>query len=66
MTTDRTRDTARQGYARAGGLIGILAGLGTTLGLLLAGGEGIALGAAFGAAAGVLAAAVVGVSSSRR
>ena len=66
VTTNRTRDTERQGYAWAGGLIGILAGLGATLGLLLAGGEGIALGAAFGAAAGVLAAAVLGVSSSRR
>lgn len=66
MTTHRTQGTERQGYAWAGGLIGILAGVGATAGLLLAGGEGIALGAAFGAAAGVLAAAVLAMRSSRR
>lgn len=53
--TNRAQGTERQGYAWAGGLIGILAGVGATFGLLLAGGEGIALGAAFGAAVGVLA-----------
>lgn len=66
MTTHRTKSTERQGYAWAGGLIGILAGVGATVGLLLAGGEGIALGAAFGAGAGVLAAAVLGMKGSRR
>ena len=53
------RDRDRQRYAWAGGLIGILAGVGATLGVLVAGGEGIALGAGFGAAAGVLASALL-------
>ena len=66
MTTNRTQRKERQGYAWAGGLIGILAGLGATVGLLVAGGGGIALGAAFGAAAGVLAAAVLGMNGGRR
>jgi hypothetical protein len=58
MTANPTQGPERQGHAWAGGLIGILAGVGASLGLLSAGGDGIALGAAFGAAAGVLAAAM--------
>lgn len=46
------QDRDGQGHAWTGGLIGILAGVGATLGLLVAGGEGLALGASFGAAAG--------------
>lgn len=59
MATSEDRPAERPRRAWAGGLIGIGAGLGATVGLLVAGGEGLALGAAFGAAAGVVGAAAV-------
>lgn len=59
MTTSEDRRAERPRAAWAGGLIGIGAGLGATVGILVAGGEGLALGAAFGAAAGVVGASVL-------
>jgi len=51
---------ARSGSNRLGAFIAIGAGLGATVGVLVAGGPGVAIGIAIGAGLGVVAGAATG------
>ncbi len=66
MATHPSKARDRRRNAWAGGLIGVLAGVGATVGVLVVGGEGIALGMTVGAAAGVLASALLNMGGRER
>ncbi len=63
-TQENQSPRSRTQWAGAG--LAIMAGVGATVGLVLAGGEGLALGAAFGAALGLVLGSAVDTWLQRR